>query len=100
MDAIFLLEEVTVKNNSAVAAYGEILSSNIIYEILRYNGVKSKLKDARELIQTETHFEREIVNESVTVKQIKNYFDKNETDVTIIPGFIAKNKNGSNYNSW
>ena len=94
LDAIFLLEEVTVKNNSAVAAYGEILSSNIIYEILRYNGVKSKLKDARELIQTETHFEREIVNESVTVKQIKNYFDKNETDVTIIPGFIAKNKMG------
>ena len=46
LDAIFLLEEVTVKNNSAVAAYGEILSSNIIYEILRYNGVKSKLKDA------------------------------------------------------
>ena len=94
LDAIFLLEEVTVKNNSAVAAYGEILSSNIIYEILRYNGVKSKLKDARELIQTETHFEREIVDESVTVKQIKNYFSKNETDVTIIPGFIAKNKKG------
>ena len=94
LDAIFLLEEVTVKNNSAVAAYGEILSSNIIYEILRYNGVKSKLKDARELIQTETHFEREIVDESVTAKQIKNYFDKNETDVTIIPGFIAKNKKG------
>ena len=94
LDAIFLLEEVTVKNNSAVAAYGEILSSNIIYEILRYNGVKSKLKDARELIQTETHFEREIVDESVTAKQIKNYFGKNETDVTIIPGFIAKNKKG------
>ena len=94
LDAIFLLEEVTVKNNSAVAAYGEILSSNIIYEILRYNGVKSKLKDARELIQTETHFEREIVDESVTVKQIKNYFDKNKSDVTIIPGFIAKNKKG------
>ena len=94
LDAIFLLEEVTVKNNSAVAAFGEILSSNIIYEILRYNGVKSKLKDARELIQTETHFEREIVDESVTVKQIKNYFDKNKSDVTIIPGFIAKNKKG------
>ena len=66
LDAIFLLEEVTVKNNSAVAAYGEILSSNIIYEIFKYNKIKSKLKDARELIQTETHFEREIVDKSVT----------------------------------
>jgi len=77
LDAIFLLEEVTVKNNSAIAAYGEILSSKIIHEIFRYNGVKSKLKDARELIQTETYFEREIVNQTITVNQIKNYFDKN-----------------------
>ena len=84
IDAIFLLEEVTKKNNALVAAYGEILSSNIIQEIFKYNKIDSELKDARELIQTSTHNGREIVNENVTDQQIKNYFNNNNE--------ITKNK--------
>ena len=92
IDAIFLLEEVTKKNNALVAAYGEILSSNIIQEIFKYNKINSELKDARELIQTSTHNGREIVNENVTDQQIKNYFNKNKSQVVLVPGFIASNK--------
>lgn len=94
LDAIFLLEEVTVKNNATIASYGEILSSHIIHEIFKYNGINSVLKDARELIQTETHGGIEIVDDLFTEQQIKSYFSDNDSQVTIVPGFIASNKNG------
>ena len=74
LDAIFLLEEVTVKNNATIASYGEILSSAIIQEIFKYNGVASVLKDARELIQTESSNNRDIVSEAVSIKKITACF--------------------------
>tara|TARA_B100001057_G_scaffold141291_1_gene141055 strand:+ start:6805 stop:9252 length:2448 start_codon:yes stop_codon:yes gene_type:complete len=94
LDAIFLLEEVTKKNNASVASYGEILSSNIIHEIFKHNKIDSELKDARELIQTSTHNGIEVVNEKITDQQIKNYFNNNKSRVVIVPGFIACNKSG------
>ena len=94
LDAIFLLEEVTIKNNASVASYGEILSSNIIHEVFKYNKIDSELKDARELIRTSTLNGMEVVNEDVTDQQIKNYFSKNKSRVVIVPGFIASNKSG------
>ena len=94
LDAIFLLEEVTKKNNASVASYGEILSSNIIHEIFKHNKIDSELKDARELIQTSTHNGIEVVNEKITDQQIKNYFSNNKSRVVIVPGFIACNKSG------
>mgnify|MGYP001172998575 CR=1 FL=1 len=94
LDAIFLLEEVTKKNNASVASYGEILSSNIIHEIFKYNQIDSELKDARELIQTSTYNGIEVVNEKITDQQIKNYFSNNKSRVVIVPGFIARNKSG------
>ena len=72
LDAIFLLEEVTKKNNASVASYGEILSSNIIHEIFKHNKIDSELKDARELIQTSTHNGIEVVNEKISDQQFKN----------------------------
>ena len=94
LDAIFILEEVTKKNNASVAAIGEILSSNIIHEIFKYNKIDSELKDGRELIQTSTHNGVEVVNENATDQQIKNYFRSNKSQVVIVPGFIASNKSG------
>ena len=94
LDAIFLLEEVTVKNNATIASYGEILSSAIIQEIFKYNGVASVLKDARELIQTESSNNRDIVSEAVSIKKITAYFKENQSKVVLVPGFISSNASG------
>ncbi len=94
LDAIFLLEEVTVKNNATIASYGEILSSAIIQEILKYNGVESVFKDARELIQTESNNNRDIVSEASTIKKITAYFKENQSKVVLVPGFISSNASG------
>jgi len=94
LDAIFLLEEVTVKNNATITSYGEILSSAIIQEIFKYNGVESVLKDARELIQTESSNNRDIVSEAATTKKITAYFKENQSKVVLVPGFISSNASG------
>lgn len=94
LDAIFLLEEVTIKNNATIASYGEILSSAIIQEIFKYNGIESVLKDSRELIQTESNNNRDIVSEASTIKKITAYFKGNQSKVVLVPGFISSNALG------
>lgn len=92
LDALFLLEEVTQKNTAAIASYGEILSSGIIQEVFKYNGIDSILKDTRTLIKTTTHNGREIVDNDPTQKNITQFFKENRCNVVLLPGFIASNE--------
>jgi aspartokinase/homoserine dehydrogenase 1 len=92
LDALFLLEEVTQKNTAAIASYGEILSSGIIQEVFKYNGIDSILKDTRTLIKTTTHNGREIVDNDPTQKNITQFFKENRCNVILLPGFIASNE--------
>ena len=94
LDAIHLLEEATPKNNAAISAYGELLSSNIIQEIFSFNGIESVLKDSRDLIKTMHHNGREVVDHHTTDYNIKNYFKLNNSEVVLLPGFIASNASG------
>ena len=94
LDAIHLLEEATPKNNAAISAYGELLSSNIIQEIFSFNGIESVLKDSRDLITTMHHNGREVVDHYTTDYNIKNYFKDNNSEVVLLPGFIASNASG------
>ena len=94
LDAIHLLEEATPKNNAAISAYGELLSSNIIQEIFSFNGIESVLKDSRDLITTMYHNGREVVDHHTTDYKIKNYFKDNNSEVVLLPGFIASNASG------
>ena len=94
LDAIQLLNEATPKNNATILSYGEILSSNIIYEALKYNEINATLKDSRELIKTETHQGKVIVDHEFSDKAIRNHFQNNTADVVLLPGFIASNNKG------
>jgi aspartokinase/homoserine dehydrogenase 1 len=94
LDAIQLLNEATPKNNATILSYGEILSSNIIYEALKYNEINATLKDSRELIKTETHHGKVIVDHEFSDKAIRNHFQNNTADVVLLPGFIASNNKG------
>ena len=94
LDAIHLLEEATPKNNAAISAYGELLSSNIIQEIFSFNGIDSVLKDSRDLITTLHHNGREVVDQLTSEDNIKNFFKENTANVVLLPGFIASNASG------
>ncbi len=94
LDAIHLLEEATPKNNAAISAYGELLSSNIIQEIFSFNGIDSVLKDSRDIITTLHHNGREVVDQLTSEDNIKNFFKENTANVVLLPGFIASNASG------
>ena len=94
LDAVHLLEEATPKNNASISAYGEILSSNIIQEIFSFNDIDSVLKDSRDLIKTRIHKGKEVVDMELSQNLIEDFFKKNNSNVVLLPGYIASNASG------
>ena len=94
LDSVFLLKEITLKSSSLIVAFGEILSGSIIYEILKNKNIEIIFEDSRNLIETEKKNNYEIVNLVNTKKKVIAFFKKHKYRVTLIPGFIASDKNG------
>ena len=88
------LREFTKKSSSRILSYGEILSSTIIYEILKSKKLNIVHKDSRDLIWTFNQNNRQIVDFDLTKKKINDFFKNENTDLVILPGFIASNENG------
>ena len=62
LDSLFKLNELTSKSNSKILSFGEILSSNIIFKILKYNVNDVIVKYTREIIFKKTVNYREVVD--------------------------------------
>ncbi|WP_262915604.1 amino acid kinase family protein [Niabella ginsengisoli] len=74
-NGIFLLSEITPRTKDRLASYGEWISSQIISEKLRFEGVDAQWKDARELIKTNSNYTQAQVDFDLTKANIINYFD-------------------------
>ena len=94
LTSIESLRESTNKSCSRILSYGEILSSSIIYEILKHNKLNLVLKDSRDLIQTFIQNNRQIVDFKTTEKNVLDFFASENKSITILPGFIASDENG------
>jgi len=94
LDSVFSLREITLKSSATITSFGEILSCSIIYEIFKYQKIDVIFEDSRNLIETELQNNREIVNLIKTKNKVISFFKKNNSRVTLIPGFIASNNNG------
>ncbi|MCB9202787.1 MAG: bifunctional aspartate kinase/homoserine dehydrogenase I [Flavobacteriales bacterium] len=95
MEGIFLLGEISPKTSDKVVSYGELLSSYIISEYLKSQGIDCEYKDSRELIKTNSNYTNASVNYEVTYTNCKSYFGSNKHDVTLLPGFVASSENGT-----
>ena len=95
LESIFNLKELTLKSHSKTTSYGEVLSSVLVNEVLKNGGISSSLKDARELIFTSEVNEKEVVNHSKSKAQTKSILSKVTSKVTLVPGFIASDKDGN-----
>ncbi|MFQ3340791.1 MAG: aspartokinase/homoserine dehydrogenase 1 [Flavobacteriaceae bacterium] len=94
LESVFNLKELTSKSNSKITSYGEVISSAIINEILKYNGIEATLKDARELLFTHEVNEKEVINHTKSRKQAKLILSGIVTKVVLVPGFIASDEHG------
>ena len=95
LESIYNLKELTSKSHSKITSYGEILSSFLINEVLKNSGINSSLKDARELIFTSEVNEKEVINHSKSQAQTNSILSKVSSKVTLVPGFIASDKDGN-----
>lgn len=93
-NGIFLLRELTPRSKDRIGSYGEWLSSQIITAKFKANGLDAAWKDARELILTNSSFTVAEVDFSITNPRIKDFFSNQTALISILPGFIAMDKDG------
>jgi len=94
LDAISTIEEVTKNTVSKVLTIGEILSSNIIYEILRNSGFDVTYLNSKELIHTKDLNNNEVLDGDKSSKKINSKLSTLKTNMMIAPGFICSNALG------
>ena len=69
LESLYTLNELTSKTNSKILSFGEILSSNIIFKILKQKGCNIIFKDTRELIFKKNINGREVVDNFLSEKK-------------------------------
>ena len=94
-NGVYLLREFSTKTADRLSSYGELLSSWIVSAYLSATGTKNQWKDARELIRTDIHFTRAIVDFNRTNSQLQEFFSSASEQLFIIPGFIASDPYGN-----
>ena len=94
LEGAFLIGETTPKLLDKILGYGEILSSKIIHSYFTAEGISCAYKDSRELIKTNTQFGRALVNFEITEKNLTENITETETQVYLMPGFVASSLAG------
>ena len=82
------------KEYDKIVSYGELISTVILSEYLKYRGIENKWLDARKLIKTDATYKDASVNWEVTEKQIKQVVNFSECNRYLTQGFIASDTNG------
>ena len=77
---------------------GEILSSNIIYEILKQKGFDISYIDSRDLIFTKNFNNNQVLDLTKTSISIKNKIGLIKSKLIIAPGYICSNEKGETSN--
>ena len=90
--------EVSNEKKSKVLTLGEILSSNIIYEILRQKGLDISHIDSRELIFTKNSNSNIQLDDEKTSDSIDKIMGSIKSKLIISPGYICSNQEGKTSN--
>ncbi len=96
LDGCYLLGELSNRTSDTILSFGELLSSQIIAKALEQKIKGAGYKDSREIIKTNNHFGKAVVDFEVSNNLIATYFNSNAAQATVIPGFIASSLDGNN----
>ncbi|MDO9275395.1 MAG: bifunctional aspartate kinase/homoserine dehydrogenase I [Lutibacter sp.] len=94
LEGVFLINELSAKTSDKIVSFGELLSSFIIVETMKNNGLDAELKNAQELIVTDENFSNAVVKFDLTNKNIETFFKNNKHQIIVLPGFVAKTESG------
>ena len=94
LDGIYLINELSPKTSDKLVSFGELLSSYIIAETMISRGFNTTRKNSQELIVTNNNYTKAEIYHDLTQTNIRNYFSKANQQITLLPGFVAKSKDG------
>lgn len=107
LEGVRLLGHYSEKIKDEVLSQGELLSVKLLATLLQQSGIEAVVTDTRKLIKTDENFGNAQPIDSVSKKNVKEHFKRNNGQtVNIVSGFIASNlqdetttlgRNGSNY---
>ena len=95
LESLFTLNELTSKSLAKILSFGEILSSTIIYSVLKHKECDIELKDSRQIIFMKTVNDREVVDHNKSEKKTKAFLNENNSKNILVPGFIAQDEDGN-----
>jgi len=90
---IYLLKELSPKILDTIMNYGERMSAYIIAQSFENAGITAEFIDARKLIKTDDTFGSARVDIPRTYKNISSYFEKSESSLKVVTGFVGSTKN-------
>lgn len=90
---VYFVKELSNKVKDAIVSFGEILSSYIIHEYLKSQGISNSLMDPKKVIVTDNNFGKANVDFETTNQNIVDYF-QDATYPVIVPGFVSGNSKG------
>lgn len=94
LEGVFLINELSNKTSDKIVSFGELLSSYIISEAMKYSDLDAVLKNSQELIVTDENFSNASVKFKDTTSNIEDYFNSNKHQIVVLPGFVAFTENG------
>ncbi|TXE05960.1 bifunctional aspartate kinase/homoserine dehydrogenase I [Gelidibacter salicanalis] len=94
LDGIYLINELSPKTKDKLVSFGELLSSYIIAESLKHQGLDALRKNCQDLVVTNANFTKAEVNYGITNANIQDYFKDVSQRITILPGFVSKSESG------
>ncbi|MFK5878114.1 MAG: bifunctional aspartate kinase/homoserine dehydrogenase I [Flavobacteriaceae bacterium] len=94
LEGIYLINEFSNKTKDKIASFGELMSSYIIAEAMKSQGIDAVRKNSQELIITDATYTNAKVNYNLTESNIVQFFTTNNSPIVVLPGFIASTING------
>ncbi|GAA4332111.1 bifunctional aspartate kinase/homoserine dehydrogenase I [Flaviaesturariibacter amylovorans] len=91
---IAALGECSNRTRDRLAAFGELLSSQLFTAYLRHEGLDAAWVDSRRLIRTNSMYTHAQVEVEPTESAIRSYFAGAEGVLFVLPGFIAASAEG------
>lgn len=94
-NGIFVLGEFTGRTKDKITSYGEFLSSNIIAARFKFEKLDAVWMNSADHIITNSNFTNAKVDFEATERNLIKYFEENQHQITVVPGFIAKDHKGN-----
>lgn len=90
-NGLALIQELTPKAEAKIVSFGELLSSFVIAETMKIEGLNVSRLDSRQLIVANNNYFNASVDFEATNENIQKAVNTSTADIIIVPGFVAAN---------